>query len=191
MHLPARLPEKFDQTSRGDPCVTPETKSGLTQNNPLLPKMKNSNFLSWVQIWAYPEHPANVKTLTFVPELRSELTQNPPGRWKTLNFLSWVQIWAYPEHPPPRGSWSMWRLYPPRIPSSLIFAGIMLNQWALTEQKRYEHLEHLENHPFLMLRIILETYLRLDYWTKKCDVNNTWPFQNRQILWKAMKWVTV
>ena len=36
----------------------PEFRSELTQNTPLLPpKMKNSNFLSWVQISAYTEHP--------------------------------------------------------------------------------------------------------------------------------------
>ena len=59
--------------------------------------MRNSNFLSWVQIWAYIEH---------------------PPKMKNSNFLSWVQIWAYTEHPPPpHGSWSVWRLYPPRIPS--------------------------------------------------------------------------
>ena len=76
----------------------PEFRSELTQNTP---PMKNSNFLSWVQIWAYPEHPP----------------------MKNSNFLSWVQIWAYPEPPPPHptltgSGWSMWRLYPPRIPSS-------------------------------------------------------------------------
>ena len=37
----------------------PKFRSELTQNTP--PKMKNSNFLSWVQIWAYPEHPPNEK----------------------------------------------------------------------------------------------------------------------------------
>ena len=41
---------------------------------------------------------------------------------KNSNFLSSVQIWAFPEHPPPPHSgWSMWRLYPQRIPSSFYF----------------------------------------------------------------------
>ena len=64
----------------------PESKSGLTQNTP---KMKNSNFLSWVQIWAYPEHPPwKWKTLTFFAEFKSELTQNTPPQWKTLTFFA-------------------------------------------------------------------------------------------------------
>ena len=118
MHQPARLPENFDQISPKHPCsgisfqnsppppwklkLFPESKSGLTQNPP--PQMKNSNFLSRVQIWAYPEHsppPRKWKTLTFFPEFRSELTQNTPQKMKNSNFLSWVQIWAYPEHTPP------------------------------------------------------------------------------------------
>ena len=60
--------------------------------------MKNSNFLSWVQIWAYPEHPPENEKLTFFPEFRYEFTQNTPPKWKT-NFLSGVKIWAYPGHP--------------------------------------------------------------------------------------------
>ena len=95
--------------------------------------MKNSNLISWVQIWAYPEHPPpKWKTLTFFPEFKSELTQNPPAppnekltffpefkseltqnapppKWKT-NLLSWVQIWAYPEHHPPK--WKTLTFFP-------------------------------------------------------------------------------
>ena len=137
MHQPVRLPENFDQILAEHPC------SGISHRTPPPPPMKNSNFLSWVQIWAYTEHPSlkmknfnflswvqiwaytehppswKWKTLTFFPEFRSEPTQNtPPPKMKNSNFLSWVQIWAYTEHPPPpTGSWSMWRLYPPRIPS--------------------------------------------------------------------------
>ena len=76
-------------------------------------KWKNSNFLSWVQIWAYPEHPPRQwKTLTFFPEFKSELTQNTcPQKMKNSNFLSWVQIWAYPEHPPPR-KWKTLTFFP-------------------------------------------------------------------------------
>ena len=72
MYQPARLPEIFDQILQNTPVLEfgsrthpwklklfPESKSELTQNTLPLPppKMKNSNFLSWVQIWAYPEHP--------------------------------------------------------------------------------------------------------------------------------------
>ena len=74
MHQPAMLPQNFDQifqntavlefgsrTSPSNLKLFPESKSGLTQNTPPpLPKMKNSNFLPWVQIWAYPEHPSPI-----------------------------------------------------------------------------------------------------------------------------------
>ena len=58
--------------------------------------LTNSNFLSRVQILSLPRTPPpQWKTLTFFLEFRSELTQNTP----------------------PIGGWSMWRLYPLRIPS--------------------------------------------------------------------------
>ena len=107
----------------------PESKSGLTQNTPP-PQNENSNFLSWVQIWAYPEprplHPWKWKTLTFFPEFRSELTQNlpPPPKMKNSNFLSWVQIWAYPEHPPQWKtnflSWVQIWAYPEHLPPPMV-----------------------------------------------------------------------
>ena len=129
MHQPARLPENFDQISPKHPCSgilhrTPlppwkwktltffaEFTSELTVNTP--PENENSNFLSWVQIWAYPEHPPpkKMKTLTFFPEFTSELTQNTsPPKMKNSNFLSWVQIWAYLEHPPPK--WKTLTFFP-------------------------------------------------------------------------------
>ena len=89
MQQPARLPENFDQILAEHPC------SGIWYRiPPASPEMKNSNFLSWLQIWAYTEHPPppwKWKTLTFFPEFRSELTQNttplPPPKWKTLTFF--------------------------------------------------------------------------------------------------------
>ena len=117
MHQPARIPEIFDQILQNTPVLEFGSRTPL-------PRKWKTNFLSWVQIWAYPEHPPPLpwkwKTITFFLEFKSELTQNththrPPPKWKT-NFLSWVQIWAYPD--PPGSGWSMWRLYLPRIPSS-------------------------------------------------------------------------
>ena len=95
MHQPARFPEIFDQILQNTPVLE------FGSRHP--PQMKNPNFLSWIQIWAYPEH-------------------LPPKKWKT-KFLSWVQIWAYPEHPTtPTPTPHMWLKYvetvSPRIPSS-------------------------------------------------------------------------
>ena len=62
--------------------------------------MKNTNFLSRVQseLTQNTPPPENQKLLTFFPEFKSEL------------------------NPPARSGWSMWRLYPLRIPSSYLFS---------------------------------------------------------------------
>ena len=95
--------------------------------HPPYPKMKNSNFLSWVQIWANTEHPPlKMKNSNFLSWVQIwAYTKHPPPhpKMKNSNFLSWVQIWTYTEHPPRRGGWGMWRLYPPRIPSRSHCAG--------------------------------------------------------------------
>ena len=102
MHQPARLPENFDQISPKHPC------SGILHRTPPSPrKMKNSNFLSWVQIWAYPEHtpsPRKMKNSNFLSwvQIWAYPEHTPPPKMKNSNFLSWVQILAYPEHPPPK-----------------------------------------------------------------------------------------
>ena len=50
-------------------------------------------FLSCVQIWVYTEYPPpEMKTLTFFPEFKSELTKNTPPcppspKWKILTFF--------------------------------------------------------------------------------------------------------
>ena len=70
MHQQAKLPEIFDQIPKNTQVFWdlvpehpppkemkffPESKSDLIQNPP--PKIENSNFLSRLQIWPYPEHP--------------------------------------------------------------------------------------------------------------------------------------
>ena len=91
--------------------------------------MKNSNFLSSVQIWAYTEHPPpwKWKTLTFFSEFRTELTQNTPPptprKWKTLTSFPEFRS-ELTQNTPPRGGWSMWKLYPPRIPSRSTSCGL-------------------------------------------------------------------
>ena len=76
----------------------PEFRSELTQNTP---QMKNSNFLSWVQIWAYTEHPPKMKNSNFLSWVQIWAnTEHPPSpEMKNSNFLSWVQIWAYTDTP--------------------------------------------------------------------------------------------
>ena len=64
----------------------PESKSDLTQNTP---QNENSNFLSWVQIWPYPEHPPWKWKLIFFPESKSDLTQNTPPKWR-LKYVETV-----------------------------------------------------------------------------------------------------
>ena len=80
----------------------PEYKSNLTQNTP--PQIKNSNFLSRFQIWPYPEapplkiensnflsrfqiwphpeHPPKIENSNFLPDSKSDLTQNTPPPMK-------------------------------------------------------------------------------------------------------------
>ena len=66
MHQPARLPENFDQ---------------ILQNTPVLEfGSRTPSPKSWVQVWAYPEHP------------------HPP-KWKTLTFLR--SNLSLPRTPPP------------------------------------------------------------------------------------------
>ena len=94
----------------------PEFTSELTQNTPP-PKWKTLTFFPEFTSELTQNTPPKMKTLTFFPEFRSELPRTPPSpKNENSNFLSWVQISAYPEHPP-IGGWSMWRLYPLRIPS--------------------------------------------------------------------------
>ena len=119
MHQPAKLPEIFDQILQNTPVLEFGSRTPP-------PPPKKIEIVPRVQVWLYPEHPRKWKTelsfkVTFFPEFKSELTQNtpPPMKMKNSNLLSWVQIWAYPEQPP-HSSRSMWRLYPPRIPSSSV-----------------------------------------------------------------------
>ena len=81
MHKQARFPEIFDQILQSPSPILPRT--------PLPPKLES---------------------LIFIPEPKSDLTQNthPPPKIENSNFLSGVQIWSYP--PPPSGGWSMWGL---------------------------------------------------------------------------------
>ena len=66
MHQPARLPEIFDQILQNTPVLEFGSKHPPSPKIEIVPRvqvwpypehpsqMKNSNFLSWVQIWAYP-----------------------------------------------------------------------------------------------------------------------------------------
>ena len=100
MHQPARLPENFDQILQN----TPSPCSGIWfQNTPPPLKIK---IVPRVQVQPYPEHPSrpeNEKTLTFFPEFKFELTQNPPPpqkmknqllSWGVLVFLKFWQFWS-------------------------------------------------------------------------------------------------
>ena len=121
MHQPAMLPENFDQIPQNTPVLEFGSRSP--------PQLK---IVPRVQIWAYPEQPPTphrhpkMKNSNFLPEFKSEITQNthhphpPSPENENLTFFLSSNLSLPRTPPPPHGGWSMWRLYPPRIPSRLL-----------------------------------------------------------------------